>query len=84
MFETKMDEMGLKAFHPYNIILATQFGKEVGRNISTCESHDLGFSGVFLSKGSLQLLEVTSKGFQRSFFLLMSMCYVVSLFTIFK
>jgi len=27
MSETKMDETGLKPFHPYNIILATQYGK---------------------------------------------------------
>jgi hypothetical protein len=60
MSETKMDETRLKPFHPYNIILATESGKEVGRNISTCESPDLGFSNVFLSKGTLQLLEVTN------------------------
>jgi hypothetical protein len=55
-----MDEIGLKPFCPYNIIMANQFGKEVGGNISTCESPYLGFLGVFLSYRSLQLLEVTS------------------------
>jgi len=55
-----MDEIRLKPFHPYNIILATQFGKEVGGNISTCGSCDLGFLDIFFSKGTLQLLEVTS------------------------
>jgi hypothetical protein len=55
-----MDEIRLKPFRAYNIILTTQYGKDVGGNISTCESYDLGFSGVFLSKGSIQLLEVAS------------------------
>jgi hypothetical protein len=55
-----MDETKNKHIHPYNIILATQFRKEAGRNISTCESLDLGFSGIFISNGSLQLLEVAS------------------------
>jgi hypothetical protein len=55
-----MDEIGLKPFCPYNIILAAQFGKEAGGNISTSESHDIGFSSVFLSKENFQLLEVTS------------------------
>jgi hypothetical protein len=53
-----MGETRLKPYCPYNIILVVQFIKEARRNISTCESHDLGFLGVFLSKGSLQLLEV--------------------------
>jgi hypothetical protein len=44
-----MDATRLKPFHPYNIILATQSGKEAGRNISTCESHDLGYLGIFIS-----------------------------------
>jgi hypothetical protein len=44
-----MDETRLKPIHPYNIILFAQYGKEVGRNISTCESHHLGFFGIFLS-----------------------------------
>jgi hypothetical protein len=55
-----MDETWLKPFRPYNIILVAQFRKKVGRNISTCENLDLGFLGVFLSKGNLQLLEVTN------------------------
>jgi hypothetical protein len=55
-----MDERWLKPFCPYNIIPITQSGKKVGRNISTCESFDLGFLGVFFLKGSLQLLEVAS------------------------
>jgi hypothetical protein len=55
-----MDETWLKPFRPYNIILIAQSGKEVGRNISICESFNLGFLGVFFSKGSFQLLEVTS------------------------
>jgi len=55
-----MDETKIKPIHPYNIILATQSRKELGGNISTCESLDLGFSGIFLSNGSLQLLEVAS------------------------
>jgi hypothetical protein len=55
-----MDETRLKPFPPYNIILVAQFGKKVGRNISICENLDLGFLGVFISKGSFQLLEVTS------------------------
>jgi hypothetical protein len=55
-----MDEIGLKPFCPHNIIMATQSRKEAGGNISTCESLDLGFLGIFLSKGSLQLLEVAS------------------------
>jgi hypothetical protein len=55
-----MDETGLKSFCPYNIILVAQSKKEVGGNISTCESPNLRFLGVFLSKGSLQLLEVIS------------------------
>jgi hypothetical protein len=38
-----MDEIGLKPFCPYDIILAAHFGKEVRGNISTCESCDLGF-----------------------------------------
>jgi hypothetical protein len=55
-----MDEIGLKPFCPYNIILVAQFGKKAGGNISNCENCDLRFLGVFLSKGSLQLLEITS------------------------
>jgi hypothetical protein len=55
-----MDETGFKPFHPYNINLATQFGKKVGRNISTCESPDLRFSCVFLLERNLQLLKVAS------------------------
>jgi len=55
-----MDETKIKPIHPYNIILVAQFRKEAGGNISTCESLDLGFSGIFLSNGSLQLLEIAS------------------------
>jgi hypothetical protein len=55
-----MDETRLKPFCPYNIILVAQLKKKVGKNISICENHDLGFLGVFLSKGSFQLLEVAS------------------------
>jgi hypothetical protein len=55
-----MDEIGLKPFHPYSIILGTYPGKEVGGTISTCESFDLRFMGVFLLEGTLQLLEVVS------------------------
>jgi hypothetical protein len=55
-----MDEIGLKPFHPYNIILVAQSGKEAGGNISTYESLDLGFSSIFLLKGTLQLLEIAS------------------------
>jgi hypothetical protein len=58
-----MDEIGLKPFHPYNIILATQSRKDAGGNILTCESLNLRFLGIFLLEGSLQLLEVTSWGF---------------------
>jgi hypothetical protein len=38
MFETKMDEIRLKIFHPYNIILVAQSGKKAVGNISTCEN----------------------------------------------
>jgi hypothetical protein len=55
-----MDETRLKAFCPYSIIMVAQSRKEAGGNISTCETPDLRFLGVFLSKGSLQLLEVIS------------------------
>jgi hypothetical protein len=55
-----MDETTLKPIHPYNIIFFAQFGKEVGGNISSCESRHLGFLSIFLSKGSFQLLEVAS------------------------
>jgi hypothetical protein len=55
-----MDETRLKPLCPYNIIMVAQSRKEAGGKISTCETHDLGFLGVFLSKGSLQLLEVIS------------------------
>jgi len=55
-----MDETWLKPFRPYNIILVAQFGKEVGRNISICESFNLGFLGVFFLEGNLQLLEVAT------------------------
>jgi hypothetical protein len=48
-----MDETRLKPFRPYNIIMVAQSKKEAGGNISTCETPDLGFLGVFLSKGSL-------------------------------
>jgi hypothetical protein len=41
-----LDETKLKPFCPFNIILATQFGKKAGRNISTCENPNLGFLGV--------------------------------------
>jgi hypothetical protein len=56
-----MDEIGLKLFCPYNIILVAQFGKKARGNISTCESHDLGFLDVFYLRrksptiGSLKL-----------------------------
>jgi hypothetical protein len=55
-----MDETRLKPFYPYNIILVAQSRKKVKGNISTCEGPNLGFSGVFLLKGNLQLLDVTS------------------------
>jgi hypothetical protein len=55
-----MDETWLKPFCPYNTILVAQFGKKVEGNISTCENLNFGFLGVFLSKGNLPLLEVTS------------------------
>jgi hypothetical protein len=55
-----MNETWLKPFCPYNIILTAQFRKKAGGSISTCENPDLGFLNVFLSKGSLQLLEVAS------------------------
>jgi len=55
-----MNEIGLKPFRPYDIILIAQSGKKVGRSISTCENLDLGFSSIFLLEGSLQLLEVAS------------------------
>jgi len=55
-----MDEIGLKPFHPYNIILVAQSGKKAGGNISTYESRNLRFLGVFLLKGTLQLLEIES------------------------
>jgi len=42
------------------MILATQFGKKIGGNISTSESCDLRFLGIFVLKGNLQLLEVAS------------------------
>jgi hypothetical protein len=53
-----MDEIGLKPFRPYNILLTAKFGKKVKNNIPTCESIDLRFFGVFFLEGSLQLLEV--------------------------
>jgi hypothetical protein len=55
-----MDETRLKPIRPYNIILFAQYGKEAKGNIPTCENRHLGSLGIFLSKGSLQLLEVTS------------------------
>jgi hypothetical protein len=55
-----MDETRLKPFHPYNIILATQSRKKVGRNNLICENLDLKLAGIFLLEGSFQLLEVTS------------------------
>jgi hypothetical protein len=55
-----MDEIGQKPFCPYNIILVAQSSKKARGNISICESHDLGFLGIFLLEGSLQLLEVAS------------------------
>jgi hypothetical protein len=58
--ETKMDETRSKSFRPYNIIVVAQFGNEVGRNISSCESPNLGFLRVFLLEGNFQLLEITS------------------------
>jgi hypothetical protein len=58
-----MDEIGLKPFHPYNIILATWFRKDPRGNTFTCENPNLRFLGIFLLKGSLQLLEVASWGF---------------------
>jgi hypothetical protein len=42
-----MDEIKLKPFCPYNIILAVQSGKEAGGNIAICGSCDLGFLEVF-------------------------------------
>jgi hypothetical protein len=45
-----MDETWLKPFCPYNIILTTQSRKEVGRNISICESFNLGFLGIYFFK----------------------------------
>jgi hypothetical protein len=48
-----MDEIGLKPFRPYNIIMTSQFGKKAGGNISTCEVLIQGFSSVILSEGSL-------------------------------
>jgi hypothetical protein len=32
--------------------MAAQFRKETRGNISTCGSHDLGFSDIFFSKGT--------------------------------
>jgi hypothetical protein len=55
-----MDETKIKPIRPYNIILVTQFGKEVGGNISTCGSVDLRILGIFLLEGSFKLLEVAS------------------------
>jgi hypothetical protein len=55
-----MDETRLKPFHPYNIILVAQYGKEARWNISICESFDLRILGVFFLKGNLQLFEVAS------------------------
>jgi len=48
-----MDEIGLKPFPPYNIILAAKFGKETRGNILTCGSRDLGFLDIFILKGAL-------------------------------
>ncbi len=63
-----MDEIGLKPYHPYNIILTTQSKKDARGNISTCESFDLRFSGIFILKGSLQLVKYWFKVFRHLFF----------------
>jgi len=46
-----MDETWFKPFGPYNIILAAQSKKKVGRNISICESFNLGLLGIFFFRG---------------------------------
>jgi hypothetical protein len=43
-----MDEIKLKPFLPYNIILEAQFKKELKGKVSTCGGRDLGFLDVFL------------------------------------
>jgi hypothetical protein len=65
---TKMDEIGFKTFHPYNIILVAQFRKKARGNISTCGSHDLGFLDVFLSKGIFPTFGSHKLGFSKVFF----------------
>jgi len=59
-----MDEIGLKPFPPYNIILAAKFGKETRGNISTCGSRDLGFLDIFILKGALHFWKSQVKVFK--------------------
>ncbi len=70
-----------KPFHPYNIILVAQSGKKVGRNISTCESYDLGFSSIFLLEGSPCLL--FSSNYSLTIVLFVSMLSLLELLPLF-
>jgi hypothetical protein len=69
-----MDEIRFKPFCPYNIILATQSRTEARWNISTCESYDLRFSNIFLSKGTFQRLEKLQVRVFRGLYFLSCQC----------
>jgi hypothetical protein len=63
-----MDETWFKPFCPHNIILVAQSTKEVGGNISTCESLDLGFFGHLFIKGKFPTFGSFKLGFLKVFF----------------